>query len=280
MKGGALILFAFAFACACHASTVPAFFWSNTEFFKGKSQLNDLTNFAEVRKSLGTSPVNVELYVIVIDSQLEVEPFGIAPLKNLKNAVSGAVTSVMVPHAVGSTHAAALVAALDLPVDTSVTVVGSDASELGVAGVRQMTVEQLRAALANPAGLAELRNGVPDVLVISLAANGFESHDVLLGELLSAVKDVDYVAVYTASTNNVHDANQANQQSKRVMAKRFVSAAAYENYSGNDWWPDTVIEALIIGIFLIAVVLTGSCCTLGLQSVLKFDAELKLRKQM
>jgi len=45
-------------------------------------------------------------------------------------------------------------------------------------------------------------------------------------------------------------------------------------------WPDGVIEGLVVMIPFLSILLIGVCCTLQLQSDLKFDAEKNiLRKQ-
>jgi len=242
---------------------------------------------------------NIELIVLYIEPQMKTEEFtrmvgawtedsqggAFTHLKNLFQLQSS--SSVAFPYVVSDSIANTLVSSVleSAPLKSEVVVVGkgSQLSSLAGKNIRRIpSFEELKAML-NPEW-SLLHNGVSDLLVINLEVPQekdlreiYSSHDNIFEVVDRAIRDAGYIAVFTSS-ESVPEVKRAFPSSHPLMA-RFEERQLQEQLGADDtFWPDHVVEGLIVMVPFLIILFIGVCCLFEVQSALKFDAEKATRR--
>jgi len=285
--------------------TAPVFMWSNTQTFTGRNiQEIDVISARSLSKFMQTeSPISK--YMAKSDAPeiivLFVEPFYLSseefPLfahaydeqpnggafSNLKALVETSKSSIVIPYtssaSVGSEFIRSLTSSLS---GGSVYTVGDINSNID--SPNHLTVAQLTAKLGD-SKWTPLNNGVTDLIIVHFTEpinsetveTRSSSDDKLIGEIITAIDAVKYLAVFTSTSASIHVENQSR---RTTTPNGGAHLKAFEQRFGQNYdtlyftnWPDGAIEAIIIMIPFIFILFIGVCCTFCLQSDLKYDAE-------
>jgi len=279
--------------------TSPVLAWSNSLVFEGKNvQILEAKRADEVNIWTGRKD-SIELVVLYIEPQMKTEEFtriagawtdlsqggAFTHLKNLFQFQSS--SSVAFPYVVSDSIANTLISTLleSAPARSEVVVVGtgSQLSALRGKNVRQIASFEALKEVMNPEW-SLLHNGVSDLLIINLEVPQeksmeeiYSSHDNIFEVVDKAIKEAGYIAVFTSS-EPVPDVKRAFPVSHPLMA-RFEERQVQEQLGADDtFWPDHVVEGLIVMVPFIVILFVGVCCLFGVQSALKFDAEKATRR--
>jgi len=295
-----------------HSTTVPVFMWSNTNVFnKVNIQEIEVLSASDIARGLQRKESKIskymnkesqlpELVVIFIEPKLSSEElpllahsYNVRPeeknggaFSNLKRLVESSQSSLVIPYSTG------------VGSDISSALLSSSSKLYTVGEGKSMSVQDLVDKLNNKNWEA-LNNGAMDLVVIYFDSpslqNGKEdsvhdsyaADDSSIGTVISAItkSSSNYLAIFTANNKNenmeIGSSNVNSQRSIRGL-RAFEDTFAQNGdvlYTTN--WPDGVIEGLVVMIPFLSILLIGVCCTLQLQSDLKFDAEKNiLRKQI
>jgi hypothetical protein len=293
------------------SSSAPIFLWSNTNAFNGHNiqeinviSVSDIVNGLENKESPVLKHFNSksdpELIVIFVEPELsstqvpilaqsyQSKPNGGA-FSNLKRYIETSKSSVVFPYATSNAGSVGkqIISSLS---SGNVYLVGENIESLSQ--VTKLTVSELMNNLEN--GWVALNNGKVDVVVINFNTPAVESliddssvhqryvsDDATLGSVMDAIEKQSskYVAIFTSNSVS----NPVSEQKTRNFEPQLK--AFENNFRQNNnqlyttYWPDGVIEALLIMGPFLGILLVGVCCTIQLQSDLKFDAERNILKK-
>jgi len=259
--------------------TSPAFLWSNKKFLLGQNiQVTSVASMKDIEHVITGKPSLLSPYIaknspevifVFVEPELTTNNFmdaaGSRTAKidggqfvNLKNLLESSTSSLIVPY-----------------VSAAATLVPSLQRSRAIV----MSPSQLKAALADKNNWEVLNNGVTDVIVVQFENSEYTTHDSLLASVDSAMQSTSYAGVLTSSSAASFDLGES--------FPLFASIRAASNGTGNnsngtnanlDYWPDGIVEGLIIMIPFLFILFLGICCTFSVQSGLKFETE-KLKKQ-
>jgi len=298
---------------SCHyafslTSTSSIFLWSNKNFFTGSNiqELNshsarDIINGLQQKSSplsqfFNSDASKPELIVLFVEPKLstvqiptlanayETQPTGGA-FVNLKKYVETSESSLVVPYVISSSAASQIISALSTQVK-NVYVIG----ESSISQAITITLSDLQNK-----NWEALNNGVTDLVVVQFSShavdmsdesaihNLYAADDKIVGEVMEAVESVNYVAILASDAVSA----TADNSSPDIYATRSEHIKAFERQFSQDgdvlyttYWPDGVIEGLVVMAPFLGILFIGICCTFQLQSDLKFDAEKTiLRRQ-
>jgi hypothetical protein len=260
-------------------STSPAFLWANKNFFSGQNtQVIDVIPIKEIGNALTGTPSVLSQYFtkeipevifVFVEPKLTTVSFvedaashntqvNGGKFVNLKKLIETSSSSIVIPY-----------------VDASS--VASFIPDLKNAKATVMTVEQFKNALTT----MNWNNGVTDIVIIQFENADYTVHDSLLATVDKAMKSTSYVAVLTSASEPIPEANYPIYRNPNFATVR-VGNTSNNNYTNgttsDDYWPDGIVEALIIMIPFLIILFTGICCTFSVQSGLKFEGE-KIKKQ-
>jgi len=166
---------------------------------------------------------------------------------NLKKLIETSSSSIVIPYVDAST-------------------VASFIPDLKNAKATVMTVEQFKNALTT----MNWNNGVTDIVIVQFENADYIVHDSLLATVDKAMKSTSYVAVLTSASEPIPEANYPIFATVRVSN---TSNNNYTNTTSEDYWPDGIVEGLLIMIPFLVILFIGVCCTFSVQSGLKFEGE-------
>lgn len=292
------------------AFTSPLFMWSNTKFFVGKNvQVNEMVSTEDVLGSIKgvSSPMGKyfsqeralpEVIVIFVEPELRTEQFPLlansyasqpngGAFSKLKGTLeSYASSSVVVSYShssfgqtIGSTIAS--LSSQGMKVTVAKKTGSSILSELdGRTDVNHVTLEQLTELASSNWEI--LSNGVPDLIVVGfdspvvrpgnveLVSASYNADDTYMNSFLHSIGRSTYVALFTAEKSATESVKQA---------RAYLSLEQLGASNGDSIFPPEVIEALIVMLPFLLILYIGVSCTSSVQSVLKFDAELDVRRK-
>jgi len=106
-------------------------------------------------------------------------------------------------------------------------------------------------------------------------------HDASMASVCAALQNIDYIAIFTSDSSSYYMEAQPERRSQsspslKAFEQRFSQSNDVLYYT---YWPNGIIEALIVMIPFLAILLVGICCTFTLQSDLKYDAEKSLLRK-
>jgi len=295
------------------AFTSPLFLWSNANYFVGQNvHINELVSAEEVFRSVKGDSSSFgkylkqgsqlpEVIVVFVEPELRTEQFPMladayalhpngGAFSKLKGTLeSYASSSVVIPysHSTSSRSTSSIVASLiaSLPSGASVTIAKNAGSSVlsdlnGVDRATYVTLEQLKDIATNNWKI--LSNGVPDLVIVGfespavhpenleVVSKSYAADDAYMNTLLLSLGG-NYVAVFTADKPVAEHV----KQSRAIRSLEQLAAVS----SDDSIFPKEVIEALIVMIPFLFILSIGICCTFGVQSNLKFDAELDNKKK-
>jgi len=158
-----------------------------------------------------------------------------------------------------------------------------------------MTIDELKEKINGNWEI--LSNGITDLIVVyfnspallsmideSSIHSDYSNDDSSIKEIISAFgkKDIKYTAIFTANhAGSAFDVIQSYTKSNGHEMRSFGAINRQTNdvlYTTN--WPIGIVEAIFVMAPFIAILFVGICCTMQIQSTLKFDGERTvLRKQ-
>lgn len=295
------------------STTSPVFMWSNTKAFKGHNlqevnilSANDIVQGlqhknSQISKYITPTSEKPELIVIFVEPKISTEQIPVlahsyqskpngGAFSNLKKHVESAESSLTVPYTTSSEDVTVSTEIVNsfisqLPKGAQVHLYGDNIQS--ISQVNKLPVDQpINVNSLNGA----LNNGVTDILVINFNAPSikhlndessvhakYAADDAILGEIMGQIQTVNYFAIFTSNTgtplvkvvsepqDNEHIVHQLNQFALNYGQNGDILYTTY--------WPAGIIEALLIMAPFLGILLIGVCCTLQLQSDLKFDAE-------
>jgi len=287
--------------------TSPVFMWSNTQTFTGRNiqEINviparALSKFINTESPISqylTKSATPEVIIVFVEPFLSSEQIPILAhaydaqpnggvFSNIKTLVETARSSLVIPYtsspSVGSEFIRSLTASL---IGGSVYTV--EDGNTNIDSPNHMTASELVKKIES-SSWTPLYNGVTDLIVVHFTApvssnyddaavqKQYESDDQSVATIVSALGDVNYLAIFTSESgaprldSQTRRSVEANGAHMKAFNKRF--GQSYDTlYTTN--WPDGAIEALIIMIPFIFILFIGICCTFCVQSDLKYDAE-------
>jgi len=292
--------------------TSPVFMWSNMQYFGGKNiHVGEYTSVDDLAKalSLKESPVskyfsksipNPEAIFVFIEPELRTEQFpmlanaytehpnGGAFSKMKGTLESYATSSLVIPFThVGEQKFIGSAIVLDLvqklPKEATITIAAADLQLLGVLNqktyshVSRLSFDELK-SVANK-DWSIFSNGVTDIVIICFDSPAvhvdnvdkvipnYAADDSFMNEILQNVGG-SYLAIFTSDK----PANDGVKLARATMMVRQLT-------DDTGIYPADVVEAHIVMIPFLFILFLGICCTCGVQSDLKFDAEKKTFKK-
>jgi len=288
--------------------TSPVFMWSNTQTFTGRNiqEINviparALSKFinteSPISQYLTTKGETPEVIVVFVEPFLASEQIPILAhaydaqpnggvFSHIKTLVESARSSLVIPYtsspSVGTEFIRSLTASLN-----GGSVYTVEDSNINVDSPNHMTASELVKKLGS-SSWSPLSNGITDLIVVHFSASvssnyddaaiqkQYESDDQTVADIVSALGDVKYLAIFTSESGSSRLGTQSSRRSEpngahmKAFNQRF--GQSYDTlYTTN--WPDGAIEALIVMIPFIVILFIGICCTFCVQSDLKYDAE-------
>jgi len=288
--------------------TSPLFMWSNTEYFVGQNlYVNGYISSDEVAHSLTKQESQISKYLnqkrpehevifVFVEPELRTEQFPMlansysehpngGAFGKLKGTLeSYATSSISLPYVhvgVSKTIASSIISELikNLPPGGKVILAkDSDSTilEIESQNIERMSLAQLK-NIATDTNL--LSNGVTDIVVVCFdspiihtdniekVSSDYAADDVYINTILHSL-GTSYLAIFTAEKPAAETVKQARAT---MMVRQLTDSGSI--------YPSAVVEAQIVMIPFLIILFTGICCTFGLQSELKYDAERKTYKK-
>jgi len=297
-----LLLISSSFASYSPAATSPVLMWSNTNVFTGQNTqevkivsaeqvYNALTSKSSLLSKYFTeSASSSELTILFTEPKLSSEQFSLlahahevnpngGALSNLKNFVEKSKSSLVLPYVASNLIGKQLAAHIETKIKgTSYT----------------FTVEELQKKLSQ-GNWEALNNGVTDLVVVefsspavvsmlddsSVHAN-YAADDASIASLIALLKDTSYTAIFTSNgaDSQVLDSITVSERQGRSEMAQFRDTYNQDHdllYTTN--WPVGVVEGLLVMSPFIGILFVGICCTMQIQSDLKFGAEKAILKK-
>jgi hypothetical protein len=278
--------------------------WSNSRFFVGQNvEVNELVSTEDVVRGLKgqASPMSryflegralPELIVVFVEPELRTEQFPLlansyaaqpngGAFSKLKGTLeSYAASSVVIPysHSAFGQSVASMAAGFGGNVIVAKNEGSSALSELE--GHKTITLQRLL-ELGSSKNWEVLSNGVPDVVIVGfespvvhpenveVVSASYSNDDAFMNMFLHSLGTKSYVALFTSDKAVTESAKKARAE----LSMEQLGAS-----SDDSIFPPEVIEALIVMIPFLLILYIGVSCTSGVQSVLKFDAEMEKKK--
>jgi len=281
--------------------------WSNLNIFNSQNiqeinilSTHQVSNGIQKKESILSTYINndfeqPELIIVFLENLLlsedlpqlahsyQTKPNGGA-FSNLKRLVETSKSSLVIPYVVSGT--------------SSATFVGNDItqslSKFINGQVIRKEAQEFVDELKNKDNQDILNNGKTDLVVLHFNHPEVDSEyqvysidDSKVAVVINAVTELSstYLAIFTG--NNVE--TEIQQISKKATLNSELGTRelrGFEVVYGQDGdvlystnWPDGVIEGLLVMLPFLAILFIGICCTLQLQSELKFDAEKSILKK-
>jgi len=288
--------------------TSPLFMWSNTEYFVGQNlYVNGYISSDEVAHSLTKQESQISKYLnqkrpehevifVFVEPELRTEQFPMlansysehpngGAFGKLKGTLeSYATSSISLPYVhvgVSKTIASSIISELIKNLPTGGKVILAKDSDSTILEIESQNIERMSLAqlknIATDTNL--LSNGVTDIVVVCFdspiihtdniekVSSDYAADDVYINTILHSL-GTSYLAIFTAEKPATETVKQARAT---MMVRQLTDSGSI--------YPSAVVEAQIVMIPFLIILFTGICCTFGLQSELKYDAERKTYKK-
>lgn len=280
----ATVLFFFAILQLC-LGFAPTFLWSNQQVFSGHNEqiLNNVA-FADIEsKIFGIAKTqNPEIILAFVHPKMSVTSFTLmvdydsyAPLKNLMDS---STTSFIAQYTETPKFATQLGhdfstqgGSVYLASETGKT----DGSHMGAKEV--MTISALEEKLKS-GSWEVLNNKKTDLIVVLFHVEDqpevIAQQTQLMATIVDSVKGVSYLGVFGSEefSTSVNARSEIISQNADAKLARFNKSFRQTQQSVSDtYWPNQIVEALIVIAPFIIIALIGVTCTFGIQSDLKFE---------
>jgi hypothetical protein len=301
------------FACLAAADSlnsvnIPAIFWSGREYFDGKgvqvlssihegdieASIDQIIHSAQAVDSvntlgdyLQTQNQAPELLVLFVTPKLRTEQlthYGSA-LSELKTALGGAESSLLIPYAFADTpFVEPLLRHLADEGNTVIVAANSQTDSLVQAvsqynNVKFTLLSALETELQNQQHI--FTNGVTDVLVVVLDAKIFPADLVAADALIGKVDAVarkqtngNYVAVFTSNAPAVGEISKVFAAPQKRL-QRFASRRDLSYDDSTTLWPHYIYEAIIVLVVLLIILYTGLSCLCAIDTPQRFEGGVR-----
>jgi len=290
--------------------TSPAFIWGNNNYlFSGQNvQVLDVASSEDIKNAILKTKIpsvlsphftqatsqQPEVFLVFIENELrsdQVPALGDS-LKNVKSLVESSASSMSVPYVYNKVNGNIgndIATALADKFGKVVVATNEDSSKLPASLRRNVVSLTKLMSLASDNSWDLLNNKQMDVVVVlfdSRSSNnnsptmepsmleGVAFDDTYIALLVSHIKSVNYVALFTAQQPAAQvDYYFPSSDPKLARFEEALTQQALGEVCNGCLWPNSVLEGLIvIAPFLIILVIAVSC-NYQIQSELKYDAE-------
>jgi len=247
--------------------------WSNTKYFNGKNiEVSEKTSSDALKsafngegplaKYLGDHKTPEAIVVFVEPEVTQKTPALVHTASQVKGSLGSSASSMVLHEVTAQASGPGLVMALiqNVPTGATVTVARNAGSKL----------------------LANL-NGRPDVQFVTLDALKERKHSNGLTDLIVVVLDEPAADAVTSILRTIPGNYLAMLTTAKPESEEALLAGGsklvqeVEAINDGTSWDSELIEAVIVMIPFVVILLIGICCTLSVQSGLKFEGEKKKR---
>jgi len=294
--------------------TSPVLLWSNYNYLNGKHAENQgLVTISEIEQAFQNDQQIPEVILVFIEPSLSTTQFSLfadahqrestgGSFTHIKQLIEHSSSSTSFPYVAGSDEIGSAIVtnliSIALTEQSTIVVAKNPENNIGQPNLRDKRTKNFSLS----SFLAELtikmhewtimHNGVTDLIVVcfdSPASSSLDSlkqkfadDDNFVSTVISAMKSVKYVSIFTAEAPGSELKKNYIHASPKLVSRSVQDTPDPNtrpgNSQGSDFWPDNVVQALFIMAFFLFILFTGFCCTLGLQSNLKFELE-KAKRQ-
>jgi len=279
----------------------PIFLWSNTGYFTGVNtesvDVVDALYFQNIFQHkdasfINQNSTNPEVLIVFVGSSLTTDKIGVlsnaysaqsngGSISNLKTFIQDSKSSAVFPYVINCEFQSFVSYFISsFPQTSSIVVVTEDGKSISdISGAQAFfSINTLMEKIQSNQWKV-LNNGVTDLVIVSLTSP-IQENDVSVGNLINALGGkTTYVAMFTGVQHTEYNTVSRSFPVSHLLLDKFETTFQQTNLSN---WPGGVIEALLVMTPFLFILGVGICCTFGLQSNLKFDAEksyLKNRSQ-
>jgi len=288
-----LILFSAPFG-ESSVGTTPVLMWSNTRFFTGQNiQEIDVVSVGEITAAMRSQSNSLSSYInkqvtpeaifVFVEPKLSSEQMSLLSRAHVQKPTGGSLSNLK--KFIETSHSS-----LVLPYVASSNVGKEIVESLKSKGpVHTFNGQPDNVQISN-----YMSNGITDIIVVnfnsalvsmldeSAVASNFAADDAAIASWIALAKGAEYIAIFTANgaDSKILDSEMiAEQYDHDVVFRDTFTQNGDLLYTTN--WPVGIVEALIVMSPFLAILFIGICCTMQIQSDLKFDAEkMILRKQL
>jgi len=290
--------------------TSPAFIWANNNYlFSGQNvQVLDVASSEDIKDAVLKTKIPTvlsphfthgvaqqpEVFFIFIENELRTDqvPALGNSLKNIKSLVQSSSSSMAIPYVynkgygnIGTDIAAALA-------DKSSKVMlatNGDYSNLPSSLRRHVVSLEKLVSLASDSSWELLHNKQMDVVVVMFDSHssnnnrptmdapmleGVAVDDSYIAILLSHIKSVSYVSLFTAQQPATPvDYFFPSSDPKLARFEEAVTQTGLGDTCNGCFWPDSVVEGLVVIAPFLIILFIGVTCNYSIQSELKYEAE-------
>lgn len=271
--------------------TSPVFLWSNTNFLKGNSQNIEVVSAQEISSLFSKhsgEKIDAEVIVVFVEPKLlSVDVSSLAhanqqsnggAFQNLKKFIESSVSSRVYQYVKSDDIANQIIRSLSSQAGQVYSI-----GDVSVSNAKSITFEQIKDI--------KLNDGVVDLIVVGFNSpavteenavhDQYAADDKKIAEVLGSLS-AKYLAVVASNIDTVIE----SEPEDGVFARNAHIRAFERQYAQNGdrlyttYWPAGIIEALFVIWPFLLILFVGICCTVQIQSDLKFDAErVMLRRQ-
>lgn len=277
-----LLLFAVIQLCLGFA---PTFLWSNQQVFSGNNeQILDNIAFAEIESKIFgiTKNQNPEIILAFVQPKMSVTSFTLitdydafTPLKNMMDSSASSFIAQYTESPKFATQLGHDFSAQGGSVYMATENGKADVAHMGAKEV--MTISALEDRLKS-GNWEVLNNKKTDLIVVVFhvekKAPVIAAQSELMARIVESVKGTSYLALFGSEEiiSSMNARSEAVSQNADAKLARFNKAFRQTQQSVSDtYWPNQIVEALILMAPFIIIALIGVTCTFGIQSDLKFE---------
>jgi len=292
-----------------YQATSPALLWANYNFFSVKNMENsNLVQVEDLQNAITNGNQLPEIAVIFVEPKLGTEQFSVladagteggngGAFSNLKQFVSDSASSMIFSHVNSESTGIATSVINNLVGSVGSTILVRDdlamLSDIAAKkGVRTMSLSTFHSELKLNNYNQLLHNGMTDLIVICFGAASpaspvaeqeqkFTVDDKFIASTIEALQSSRYMAAFLSEQPFTAVKSTLPSFFTGKMIQQALPGNTnftMQNSQGSDYWPDTVMMALIILVPFVTIGTIGFCCALQLQSDFKFDLEKPKRQ--
>jgi len=281
--------------------SAPTFFWSNQDLFGKNIESLQIMSFDEIKSGLfgeaQDSPLKTvsknlpEVVITFVQPALTNEKFTVLAdedaFKSLEFAIESSKSSYTVAYTNEAQFASQFASQFGNKFQTASVIMATEAGAAPVVqssflpeeySVQRMTIKTLQQKLE--AGNWDiLHNQQTDLIVVLFDSNQeakiVSKHSEAIRKMVGALDATSYLAIYGTEVVKTETNTISVEKSKQAEIKREYHTRSFQQIEQTvttNYWPDNVVEGLILTVPLLIIVYIGITCTFSIQSGLKFEA--------
>lgn len=250
----------------------PTFFWSNYASLGGHSQVGhqDAAKIHERLSKLSQAP---ELIVLFIENDATSFSQNLNKFSNLKNLIDSSESSLVVQYTSGDAVNSVISGIDKMKTGTIYQVQSKGLSSLKQTRTESLSMEQF---LNLVKGNWEAKtNGKTDLVVVSLPEGDLTVHDNYFQQVSRDLNNVNFIGVVASIQPSEIRSLKLESVGLSKFDEQFPQAE-----EGYGLFPMFMVEAVVIVFILLLILSVGVCCTLSLQSDLRYDLEVKRNRAL